>query len=72
MATLLQITQDIDIMSIDKLCKKQLQDELKTHRAIERITRQRIRDIEKQLADMEKTAAEKDCKMIAESLEQVA
>ena len=50
----------------DKARRKMLQDELKTLQAIERITLQRIRAIQCDLASMERAQTERDCNRLME------
>jgi len=61
------------IIDSDNLRRKMLQDELKTLQAVERITKQRITANQRDLACIEKAAAERDCKLLVDSkVEQAA
>lgn len=72
MVDIVAIVPNIDILDGSRVRKKLLKDEQKTLLAIQRITLQRLRDIDKELAEIERTAAAVERKMITESLEQVA
>lgn len=72
MVDIVAIVPNIDILESNKARKKLLKDEQRTLLAIQRITLQRLRDIDKELADIERTAAAVERKMMIESLEQVA
>lgn len=61
------------IIDSDNLRRKMLRDELKTLQAVERITKQRIAAIQRDLANIEAAAAERDCKLLVNSkVEQAA
>jgi len=61
------------IIDSDNLRRKMLQDELKTLQAVERITKQRITAIQRDLACIEKAAAERDCTLLIDTkVEQAA
>lgn len=63
----------IDIIDSDNIRRKMLCDELKTLQAVERITKQRITAIQRDLASIEAAAAERDCKLLVDSkVEQAA
>jgi len=61
------------IIDSDNLRRKMLRDELKTLQAVERITKQRIATIQRDLASIETAAAERDCKLLIDTkVEQAA
>ena len=67
------ILPDNVIIDSDEARRKMLRDELKTLQAIERITLQRIRAIQCDLACIEKAAAERDCNLLVDTkVEQAA
>lgn len=67
------ILQNTEYTNSDSLRRKMLQDELKTLQAVERITKQRITAIQRDLACIEAAAAERDCNLLVESkVEQAA
>lgn len=61
------ILPNTEYTNSDTLRRKMLCDELKTLQAVERITKQRITAIQRDLASIEKAAAERDCKLLVES-----
>lgn len=73
MGDLLQIPQNTSIMQKNIHSEEVfLKEALHCARQTERHLKNQIKLIEKRLAELQKTAADLDCKMIAESLEQVA